>query len=58
MLLLSKRDRTVKKLLKIPERETVWCGMALGYGDDSAPVNKLVSEREPIEKWVTFASKL
>ena len=27
------------------EREAVWCGVALGYPDPSAPVNKLETER-------------
>lgn len=36
------------------EREAVWCGVALGYPDPSAPVNKLETERAPVAEFATF----
>eukprot|EP00924_Labyrinthula_sp_SR-Ha-C_P008252 augustus_masked-scaffold_11-processed-gene-7.60-mRNA-1 protein AED:0.12 eAED:0.13 QI:0/0/0/1/1/1/2/0/391 len=36
------------------EKEVIWCGMAIGYADKDAPVNQLVTEREPLEEFVTF----
>ena len=32
----------------------LFCGMAIGYKDDSKPVNQLVSDRAPLEDWATF----
>ena len=43
-----------KDILNIPDTEYVVCGMSLGYADDTAPVNKLVAEREPVSGFVTF----
>lgn len=32
----------------------VFCGIAIGYADPSAPVNQWTSDRAPLEEWVTF----
>jgi hypothetical protein len=32
----------------------IYCGMALGYADRSAPVNSLRSERAPVEEFASF----
>ena len=32
----------------------LFCGMAIGYRDDSAPVNKLVTERAPLDDFASF----
>jgi nitroreductase len=46
---------TVYTALGIPrEREVVWCGIALGYADPASPVNRLRSERAPLEQVATF----
>ena len=34
----------------------LFCGMAIGYTDESAPVNSLRSDREPLEVFATFLS--
>ena len=31
----------------------IFCGMGLGYADESAPVNSLVPERAPLEEFAT-----
>ena len=36
------------------EEETFFCGMAIGYKDSEATINKLRSERRPIDEWATF----
>ena len=46
--------RPIQEILAIPETETVVCGMALGYADENAPENRLVSERAPLDEVVTF----
>ncbi|MES2821412.1 MAG: nitroreductase [Pseudomonadota bacterium] len=38
----------------LPDNELVYCGMALGYADRSAPVNQLRSERAPVEDFASF----
>jgi len=43
--------RVIREHLKVPENEMVFCGMALGYADESAPVNALVSDRAPLEEF-------
>ena len=44
----------IRAMLGIPDTETVVCGMALGYADTEAPENGLVSERAPLEDFVSF----
>lgn len=44
----------VRAELEIPASEVVWCGVALGYADQSKPVNSLRSDRETIDKVATF----
>lgn len=43
-----------RRVLNIPEDEYILCGVSLGYADETAPVNTLVSERESIESFATF----
>lgn len=44
----------VRDYLKVPQEEIIFCGMALGYPDDSAPINSLVSERAPLSEWAVI----
>jgi nitroreductase len=44
----------IREYLKIPEEEMIFCGMAVGYADESAPINSLVSERAVIAEWAAF----
>ena len=44
----------IQKHLGYPENEILLCGIALGYEDESAPENKLVTEREPAENFTQF----
>ena len=46
--------RVTKDVLEIPDNEYVVCGMSLGYADKTAPVNGLVSEREPVSSFAFF----
>ena len=46
--------KIVKPLLGIPESETLMCGMALGYEDANAPINRLVTVREPLDAFAQF----
>ena len=48
------RPQTVTRFVHAPEELMLFCGISLGYADTSAPVNTLVSDREPLDKFVTF----
>jgi nitroreductase len=48
------RAKTVCDELGVPESEQFYCGMAMGFPDASAPVNKLRSDRAPLAEFVTF----
>lgn len=48
------RARTVSEFLGVPETEQLYCGMAIGRADPSAPVNRLRSTRAPLDEFVAF----
>lgn len=48
------RAKTVATFLGIPDTEQLYCGMALGRPDRTSSINKLRSERAPLEEFVTF----
>jgi nitroreductase len=50
----SVRHDAVRKFVGAPPEELLFCGMAIGHADRSAPVNELVSERMPLDQWATF----
>jgi nitroreductase len=42
------------KHFALAEDEMIYCGMALGYADENAPVNKLRSDRASVDEIATF----
>jgi nitroreductase len=50
------RPGLVSNYLGVPEELMIFCGMAIGYTDDTAPVNRLRSDREPLDVFATFLS--
>jgi nitroreductase len=46
--------RIIREYLSVPEEEMVFCGVALGYADETHPVNTLTSDRAPMAEWVSF----
>ncbi|HET9576674.1 MAG TPA: nitroreductase [Usitatibacter sp.] len=44
----------IREALGISANEIVICGMALGYADDTAAVNRLATERAPLADFATF----
>ncbi len=44
----------VEGFLGMPEDHDLVVGMAMGYEDTSAPVNRLVTERSPVAEFATF----
>lgn len=50
----ANRANSVAEFVKAPAELMLFCGMAIGYKDPDAPVNTLVSDREPLTNWATF----
>jgi nitroreductase len=48
------RHRAVTSFTGAPDNEMLFCGIAVGRADESAPVNGLRSERMPLDLWATF----
>jgi nitroreductase len=46
--------RTLGEFLKLPAQRMLFCGMALGHRDESAPVNRLRTERAALEEFASF----
>lgn len=46
--------KTVGEFLSMPEELMLFCGMGLGFRDETAPVNRLRTDRAPLEEIVTF----
>jgi len=42
----------IREYLSVPENEIIFCGMAVGYADETAPVNTLNSERAPLMEYL------
>ena len=47
--------KTIGEFLQLPADHMFFCGMALGYMDESAPVNKLRTERAQLAEFATLA---
>jgi nitroreductase len=45
---------TIGEFLGLPREHMVFCGMALGYRDESAPINRLRTDRAEIREFATF----
>ena len=45
---------TFGAFVKAPDELMLFCGMAIGYKDDKAKINKLRTQRRPFEDWATF----
>jgi len=43
--------RTVGEFLRLPPELLLFAGMALGYRDESAPINRLRTDRAPLEEF-------
>ncbi len=50
----STKPETVRQFVGAPEELTIFCGVAIGYSDTNAPVNQLVSDREPLDVFAKF----
>ncbi|HSZ73792.1 MAG TPA: nitroreductase [Rhizomicrobium sp.] len=41
----------IREYLNVPQNEMIFCGMAVGYADEAAPVNTLITERAALEEF-------
>ena len=48
------KPQSVSEFVNAPEELMLFCGIAIGHANPDAPVNSLVSEREPLDQWATF----
>jgi len=48
------QHRTVSALLQAPPELVLFCGMGIGHADPAAPVNRLRSERVPLEQFAVL----
>jgi nitroreductase len=46
--------RTVTEFLGLPAELMLFCGLAIGYGDPSAPINRLRTDRAPLDEFASF----
>lgn len=47
-------SKTVGAFLKLPAETMLFCGIALGYADETAPINSWRAPRAPVENWASF----
>lgn len=47
----SRFHRSIAQFLELPEELMVFSGMALGYRDETHPINTLKTRREPFDEW-------
>ena len=50
----ANRSDAVRSFVEPGDDLMLFCGMAIGYKDETAPVNSLVSDRAPIDEWARF----
>ena len=50
----SMKHDSVSKFVKAEDSDILFCGMAIGYADETAAVNSLKSERRPLNEWAKF----
>jgi len=50
----SIKNKCVSEFVSAPSNEMLFCGMAIGYADKSAPINSLESSRSPLKDWAAF----
>lgn len=52
----SRYHRTVEEFVKSPPEWMLFCGMAVGYEDPDAVINRMVADRAPLHEFCRFLS--
>ena len=50
----SMKQQSVSSFVGSHSEDILFCGMSIGYMNPNAEINKLKSERSPIDNWATF----
>ena len=50
----ANKAEAVASFVQPPDELMLFCGMAIGHANPQAPVNDLVTDREPLASWTTF----
>ena len=50
----ARYPKTVGECLKLPDDHMLFSGMALGWPDDTAPINSLRTRRDPFDVWCSM----
>ena len=48
---LASYPATVRRMLELPEHQHIVCGLALGWANETAPVNQTQTIRAPLGEW-------
>ena len=48
------KNDSVSEFVGADESDTLFCGLAMGYKDENAVINTLLSERRPLDQWAKF----
>ena len=51
------KQESVTVFVEAPDELMLFCGMAIGYQDESEKVNELRTSRRPVEDWAVFLDK-
>jgi nitroreductase len=51
----ARYPKTVGDFLNLPDDHMLFSGMALGYDDDTAPINSLRTRRDPFDVWASMS---
>ena len=51
------KQESVTAFVEAPDELMLFCGMAIGYQDESEKVNELRTSRRPVEDWAVFLNK-
>jgi len=51
------KQESVTAFVEAPDELMLFCGMAIGYQDESEKVNELRTTRRPVEDWAVFLNK-
>ena len=50
----SLKNDSVSEFVNSDAGDILFCGMSIGFKDESEPINSLRSERRPLEEWAKF----
>ena len=50
----SLKNDSVSEFVNSDAGDILFCGMSIGFKDESEPINSLISERRPLEEWAKF----